>query len=58
MPGKAFRLHVGEVQPETHMRAAAERHPGEAMTGALRFVGEAQRIEAFPDRARYPACDA
>ena len=29
------------------MRAAAERHPGEAMTVALRLVGETQRIERF-----------
>ena len=41
MPREAFRLHIGEVQPEAHMRAAAERHPGEAMAGALRLIGEA-----------------
>ena len=29
------------------MRAAAERHPGEAMAAALRLVGEAQGIECF-----------
>ena len=29
------------------MRAAAERHPGEAMPVALRLVGETHRIEAF-----------
>ena len=45
MPREAFRLHVGEVQPEAHMRAAAERHPGEAMAVALRLFGEAHRIE-------------
>src|SRR6266849_8438741 len=39
MPREAFRLHVGEVQTKAHMRAAAERHPGEAMTAALRLVG-------------------
>ncbi len=47
MPREALRLHVGEVQPEAHMRAAAERHPGEAMAAALRLVGEAQGIEFF-----------
>src|SRR3982074_3009789 len=47
MPREAFRLHIGEVQPEAHMRAAAERHPGEAMTAALRLVGEAHRIEGI-----------
>src|SRR6266702_3505588 len=26
MPREAFRLHIGEVQTEAHMRAAAERH--------------------------------
>src|SRR4051812_3326936 len=31
MPRKAFRLHIGKMQSEAHMRAAAERHPGEAM---------------------------
>src|SRR5215470_8541508 len=45
MPREAFRLHMGEMQPETHMRAAAERDPCEAMPVALRFLGEAQRIE-------------
>src|SRR4051812_30381727 len=45
MPGKTFRLHIGEMQSETHMRAAAERHPGEAVARALRLVGESQRIE-------------
>src|SRR5665213_3243701 len=39
MPGEAFRLHIGEVQPDAHMRAAAERHPGKAMAAALRLVG-------------------
>src|ERR1700731_3925446 len=45
MSRKAFRLHVGEVQPEAHMRAAAERYPAETMAGAQRLVGEAHRIE-------------
>ena len=45
MPRKAFGLHVGEMQPEAHMRAAAERHPGETVARALRRVGEAQGIE-------------
>src|SRR6187402_3355929 len=43
---EAFGLHVGEVQAEAHMRAAAERHPGEAVTVALRLLGEAKRVEA------------
>src|SRR4051794_34296306 len=47
MAGKAFCLHVGEVQPQAHMRAAAERYPGEAVPIALCLFGEAQRIEAF-----------
>src|SRR5260370_24670883 len=47
MPREAFSLHIGEVQTEAHMRAAAERHPGEAMTRALRLVGKAHRIEFF-----------
>ena len=45
MPRKTFRLHVGEVQAEAHMRAAAIWHPREAMPVALRLVGEAHRIE-------------
>src|SRR5436305_1096688 len=47
MPREAFRLHVGEVQAEAHMRAAAIRHPGEAVAIALRLVGEAKRVEFF-----------
>jgi len=31
---------IGEVEPEAHMRAAAERHPGEAMAAALRLLVE------------------
>ena len=46
MPREAFRLHIGEMQPEAHVRAAAERHPGEAMPVALCLLGEAQGIEA------------
>src|SRR5580704_3950527 len=38
MPREAFRLHVGKMQPEAHMGAAAERHPGEAMAVALGFL--------------------
>src|SRR4051795_4349432 len=45
MTRKAFRLHVGEVQAEAHMRAAAIRHPSEAVAGALGFVRETHRIE-------------
>jgi len=29
------------------MRAAAERHPGEAVAVALRLLGEAQGVEFF-----------
>src|SRR6476620_163731 len=47
MPRKAFRLHVGEVQAEAHMRAAAIRHPRKTMAAALRLVGEAHGIEFF-----------
>ncbi|MBA7667324.1 hypothetical protein ES703_75411 [subsurface metagenome] len=45
MPGKGLRLHVGEVQAEAHVRAAAERHPGEAVAVARCFIGKAHRIE-------------
>src|SRR5579863_9819535 len=47
MPGKTLRLHVGKMQPKAHMRAATERHPGEAMAGALRLVGKSQGIECL-----------
>jgi hypothetical protein len=47
MPRETFRLHIGEVQSDTHMRAAAERHIGEAMARALCLFGEAQGIEGF-----------
>ena len=40
-------LHLGEVQPQAHMRAAAERHPGETVPRADLFRLEAQRIEAL-----------
>src|ERR1700682_4362482 len=45
MPCEAFCLHIGEVQAEAHMRAAAERYPGETMTVTLRLVGESRGIE-------------
>src|SRR5690242_18049073 len=46
MPHEAFRLHVSEVQPKTHMCATSERYPSEPVTAALRFVGKAHRVEA------------
>src|SRR5581483_897340 len=36
VPCETFRLYVGEMQAEAHMRAARARHPGEAMAVALR----------------------
>ena len=45
MIGEAFRLHVGEMQPEAHVRPAAVRHEGELVAAAGGFLGEAQRIE-------------
>src|SRR5271170_5916202 len=47
MPRKAFGLHIGEVQAEAHMGAAAVRHPGETMAAALRRVGETRGIEGL-----------
>src|SRR5580698_1794543 len=47
MPREAFRLHIGEMQPEAHMGTAAERYPGKTMAVALGFLGEAHRIEFF-----------
>src|SRR5437870_2483170 len=32
MPRKGLGLHIGKVQAETHMRAAAKWHPGKAVT--------------------------
>src|SRR6185369_899334 len=45
VPRETLGLHIGEMQPKAHMRAAAERHPGEAMAAALRLIGETQGIE-------------
>src|SRR6187402_2084623 len=47
MTRKTFYLHVGEVQAEAHMRAAAIWHPREPVAVALRLIGEAHRIEFF-----------
>ena len=47
MPREAFGLHIGKMQPEAHMRAAAERHEGEAVAGTLCLVRKTHRIEPF-----------
>ena len=45
MIGEALGLHVGEVQSETHMRAAAIRHECVFVPAARVLFGESQGIE-------------
>ena len=47
-----LHLHVGEVQAQAHMGAAAIRHPGEAVAVALR--GHSQKLQ----QRRRQLCDA
>src|SRR3546814_12658753 len=42
-----LRLHVSEVQPEAHMRAAAEGHPRIVVPLARDFGRKAHRVELF-----------
>src|SRR3546814_16364253 len=42
-----LRLHVSEVQPEAHMRAAAEGHPRIFVPLARDFGRKAHRVELF-----------
>jgi len=52
-------LHIGEVQAEAHMRAAAERHPGKAyLTVAMRHRRKNESGSIFGGSARLTAYDA
>src|SRR5262245_65272587 len=43
---EALRLHIGEMETQTHVRAAAKRHPRISVTRADSLVCKAQRIES------------
>src|SRR5262245_36615382 len=42
---EALRLHIGEMQAQTHVRASAKGHPGILVTRADGRIGKAQRVE-------------
>src|SRR6516165_11191271 len=44
MPSETLGLHVGEIQSQAHMRAAAEWHESEFVSGARGVRIETQRI--------------
>ena len=53
-----LHLHIGEVQPDAHMRAAAEWHPGIFVTRGHFVRREAQRIEFIRVPANVsPSCE-
>src|SRR6202007_2803345 len=47
VPSEAFRLHVGKVQSQAHMRTASKRNEGELVTLAGGRGGKAHRVVAL-----------
>ena len=47
MPREAFGLHVGEIEPQAHVRAAAEGNEGELVPVAPNLRAKAHRVVAL-----------